>query len=442
MNWIKLLSHKRSGEQELPIHEEVRSRFEQDFDRIVFSHPFRKLQDKTQVFPLPEDDFVHTRLTHSLEVSSVGRSLGKNAGAFLLEKYPELRERGYSIHDFGAIVGAAALAHDLGNPPFGHSGEDGISSFFLTNPNGLFFKDKVSETEWKDLTTFEGNAQGFRILSGRNGGLKVTYATLGAFTKYPISSSADRESERKSQKKFGYYQSDHSLFSELALELGLIKFSGKKWSRHPLAFLVEAADDICYHVIDLEDGCRLGLVEFEEVKYLLAEVIGNGFSDKKLNRLPSLNEKLGILRAMAISELISQCSDIFQDKEPEIMRGEFDSGLAGLIPSSEALNKIIDLSTSRIYCSKLVSEKETGGFEVIDCLTEAFAAAAYFHYSDRPSPKQKSTLQLLPEEYKVLLYRQNSVYEMLQIITDFISGLTDSHAVRLYQILKGFRLPG
>ena len=425
----------------MPAHDETRSRFEQDFDRIVFSHPFRKLQDKTQVFPLPEDDFVHTRLTHSLEVASVGRSLGKNAGVFLLEKYPELGAQGYSVHDFGAIVGAAAIAHDMGNPPFGHSGEDGISSFFLSNENGQFFKDKVSEKEWKDLTTFEGNAQGLRILSGRNSGLKVTSAILGAFTKYPISSSADKESGRKSQKKFGYYQSDHSLFSELALELGLVRLGKEKWIRHPLAFLVEAADDICYRIIDFEDGCRLGLIDFEEFRYLLAEIIGDNFSDEKLNRVPSLNEKLGILRAMAISQLISQCSDIFRNKEADMMIGDFDSGLISLIPSSKILDKIIELSTVQIYHSKSVGEKEAGGFEVIDYLIEAFAISAYFHSFGSPSPKQKSTFRLLPEEYKVLLYEQNSIYEMLQVIIDFVSGLTDSHAVRLYQTLKGFRLP-
>ena len=198
MNWLRLLSHKRPGETKKAAHNQRRSRFEQDFDRIIFSHPFRKLQDKTQVFPLPEDDFVHTRLTHSLEVSVVGRSLAKNAGTFLLEKYPELQKAGYTIHDFGSIVGAACLAHDLGNPPFGHSGEDGISSFFLTNKKGLFFKEKVSEKEWKDLTAFEGNAQGFRILNNKgNGGLKLTYATLGAFTKYPLSSSCKKKRNGK-----------------------------------------------------------------------------------------------------------------------------------------------------------------------------------------------------------------------------------------------------
>ena len=266
MNWLQLLSNKRPGDRSPAPHDGTRSRFEQDIDRLIFSHPFRKLQDKTQVFPLPEDDFVHTRLTHSLEVSSVGRSLGKNAGAYLLDKYPELGSNGYTVHDFGSVVGAACLAHDLGNPPFGHSGEDSISSFFLTNEKGLFFKSKVSTEEWKDLTTFEGNAQGLRILNKKNGGLKLTYATLGAFTKYPLSSSCEKEPGKKSQKKFGYYQCNADLFSDLANEMGLINLNKGKWCRHPLAFLVEAADDICYHIIDLEDGCRLGLVPFEKVK--------------------------------------------------------------------------------------------------------------------------------------------------------------------------------
>lgn len=439
MNWTQLLSHKRPGDSKYLPHDETRSRFEQDFDRIVFSHPFRKLQDKTQVFPLPEDDFVHTRLTHSLEVSSVGRSLGKNAGSFLLEKYPELKEKGYSVHDFGAIVGAAALAHDLGNPPFGHSGEDGISSFFLTNPQGLFFQDKVSKEEWKDLITFEGNAQGLRILSGRSSGLKVTMATLGAFTKYPLSSSSEQDKGRKSQKKFGYYQSDAGLFSELASQLSLRKIKEGVWCRHPLTFLVEAADDICYHIIDLEDGCRLGLVPFEKVKELLAVIIKDHFSEEKLEQIPSLNEKLGILRAMAINQLIAECSQIFQDKEEDMMDGNFDADLTSLIPSSPILKKIIQLSIEQIYRSKLVLEKEAGDFEVIDHLMERFAIAAYYNYFDKPLPKHQSTLRLIPEEYKVQLDSSKSVYELLQIIIDFISGLTDTHAVRLYKTLNGSR---
>ncbi len=442
MNWLQLLSHKRPGDTKNVAHDQTRSRFEQDFDRIIFSHPFRKLQDKTQVFPLPEDDFVHTRLTHSLEVSVVGRSLAKIAGTYLLKEYPELSKAGYTIHDFGGIVGAACLAHDLGNPPFGHSGEDSISSFFLTNANGQFFKDKVTAEEWKDLTTFEGNAQGLRILnSNGNGGLKLTYATLGAFTKYPLSSSCEKEKGRKSQKKFGYYQCNADLFKEMATEMELVQLDAHKWSRHPLAFLVEAADDICYHIIDLEDGCRLGLVPFEQVKNLLAEIIGDSYSEEKVQKIESQHERLGTLRAMAIGQLINECSEAFIANEKVMREGSFDTDLTSLIPSAPALKKIIKLSIDRIYRSKLVLEKEAGGYEVIDNLIEAFATSVYADQFDQPLPKHKSILRLLPEEYEVQLSGAKSVYEALQIVIDFISGLTDSHAVRLYKTIKGYRLP-
>ena len=442
MNWLQLLSHKRPEETKTVAHDQVRSRFEQDFDRIIFSHPFRKLQDKTQVFPLPEDDFVHTRLTHSLEVSVVGRSLAKNAGIYLLEKYPELKDAGYTTHDFGGIVGAACLAHDLGNPPFGHSGEDSISSFFLTNPKGQLFKKHVTSEEWKDLTTFEGNAQGLRILNSKgNGGLKLTYATLGAFTKYPLSSSSEKEKDRKSQRKFGYYQCNADLFKEMADEMGLVSLGQNKWSRHPLAFLVEAADDICYHIIDLEDGCRLGLVPFKQVKELLAEIIGDSYSEEKVEKIDSQNEKLGTLRAMAIGALIQECSEAFKANEEAMLDGSFDTDLTSLIPSAGAMNKIIRLSIEKIYRSKLVLEKEAGGYEVIDNLIEAFATSVYKTKFDKPLPKDKSILRLLPEEYEVQLENTETVYESLQIVIDFISGMTDSHAVRLYKTLNGYRLP-
>ena len=442
MNWLQLLSHRRPEETRTEAHNQSRSRFEQDYDRIIFSHPFRKLQDKTQVFPLPEDDFVHTRLTHSLEVSVVGRSLAKNAGIYLLEAYPELVGAGYTTHDFGGIVGAACLAHDLGNPPFGHSGEDSISSFFLTNEKGQFFKEHVSREEWKDLTTFEGNAQGLRILNSKgNGGLKLTYATLGAFTKYPLSSSCEKEKERKSQKKFGYYQCNASLFKEMATEMGLVSLGPNKRCRHPLAFLVEAADDICYHIIDLEDGCRLGLVSFDLVKQLLAEIIGDSYSEEKVQKIESQNERLGTLRAMAIGQLIQECSDAFKIHEKAMLQGDFDKDLTSLIPSASAIKKIIKLSIDKIYRSKLVLEKEAGGFEVIDNLIEAFATAVYASKFDHPLLKHKSILRLLPEKYEVQLDSVLSVYDALQIVIDFISGLTDSHAVRLYKTINGYRLP-
>ena len=264
MNWNQLLSDKRGKDQKKSNLEGTRSAFEQDYDRVIFSHPFRRLQDKTQVHPLPENDFVHTRLTHSLEVSSVGRSLGKKVGKAILERNSELAKN-FDLHDFGGIVAAASLAHDIGNPPFGHSGEDAISEFFSSG-QGMRYKSLVNDLEWTDLTNFEGNAQGFRILNkDRYQGLRLTHATLAAFSKYPRQSIIEKcDPNRRSQKKYGFFQSERHIFASIAETVGLIPFEDYSWSRHPLAFLVEAADDICYNLIDLEDGCRLGLVTYEE----------------------------------------------------------------------------------------------------------------------------------------------------------------------------------
>lgn len=439
MNWPDLLSTRRFSDKSPDIrHDKNRSRFEQDFDRIIFSQPFRKLQDKTQVFPLPEDDFVHTRLTHSLEVSSVGRSLGKNAGFFVLDKYPELNEL-YSVHDFGSIVASASLAHDMGNPPFGHAGEDGISSFFLESKFSQLIKERVSAAEWNDLTKFEGNAQGFRILnSPLYRGTEMTYASFGAFIKYPLSSSSQKTPNRKSQKKYGYYQSNAVTFRLLAEEMKLISLSDHAWCRHPLAFLVEAADDICYGIIDLEDGCRLGLVPFHAYRDLLAEIIGENYSEEKLNKVASLNEKLGILRALAISQLVQECSDLFNKKESELLSGSFDQALTDHIPSSKTMKVISELSVKDIYRSRVVLEKEAGGYEVIYKLMEAFCTAAYFQLFETPTPRHKTVYRLLPAEIQQQLATPGiTVYQSLQFVTDFVSSLTDRYAVRLYKIIYG-----
>ncbi len=269
MNWLQLLSPERIDPANLfaepSVISNVRSAFEQDYDRIIFSPAFRFLQDKTQVFPLPEEGFVHNRLTHSLEVSSVGRSLGKKVGEVLIKKYPELSQAGISHFDFGAVVAAASLTHDIGNPPFGHSGEVAISSYF-TEGEGDKFKNLVDSAQWGDLTNFEGNAQGFRLFNkARYQGMQLTYATLATFTKYPRPALCQQLiAGRKSQKKYGFYASDAPYFAHIASRLGLIPLSEETWCRHPLTFLVEAADDICYHIIDLEDGCALNLVSFDE----------------------------------------------------------------------------------------------------------------------------------------------------------------------------------
>jgi len=437
MNWTHLLSSKRTGQKQTT-HEQSRSAFEQDYDRIIFSHPFRKLQDKTQVHPLPELDFVHTRLTHSLEVSSVGRSLGKRVGEVILQRHPELSQN-FSLFDFGAIVAAASLAHDIGNPPFGHAGEDAISDFFEHHPQGQSFKENVSDTEWHDLIKFEGNAQGFRLLTKNQYGLKLTFATLGAFTKYPCPALfPQRDKSKRSQKKFGFFQTEKELFIEVAQQLELLQSTGTSF-RHPLAFLVEAADDICYSIIDLEDGCSLGLVSYEEAKELFQGVITKNKSKLgKLEHLASQQEKIGYLRALAIGDLMDECSSLFLEKEVEILSGEFDLALADHCPSKDALNTIIKVSRSKIYQARQVVEIEAAGHEVLPGLLEEFTKAGAYLMKDTRSRKYQNLQLLLPHEVQLNITTEpENVYLMLRSIIDFISGLTDRHALALYRKIKG-----
>lgn len=422
----------------------LRSDFEIDYDRIIFSAPFRNLQDKTQVFPLPDQDFVHTRLTHSLEVSSVGKSLGKNVGAAVIEKYPELAH--LTPYDFGAVVGAAALAHDVGNPPFGHSGEQAISDYFLHNEKAQKIKAKVSAEEWHDLIRFEGNAQGFRLLTkNQKQGLRLTFATLAAFSKYPCSSSlTTRDEERKSQKKYGYFKAEEPSFVEVATQLGLTKLSATEeaYARHPLAFLVEAADDICYSIIDLEDGFGLGLVTFEETRNFLAEILGDHYYPEKLENIASDKEKIGVLRAVAINTLIHQTSQAYMKHEQEILNGAFDKALTDLIPATPTLEKLSTFSIKRIYQSRQVLEKEAAGYEIIDGLLEAFIEAVFckFYDKDKYSGRHKSVYRLLPSEVQFKLGWASSPYESVLEITDYISGMTDSSAVKQFRIMKGISL--
>ena len=441
MNWLNLFSAKRFGvSKSVPISQ-TRSRFEQDYDRIIFSHPFRKLQDKTQVFPMPEDDFVHSRLTHSLEVASVGRSLAKEVGKIILSKNKALRESDIKYQDFGDVVSAACLAHDLGNPPFGHFGEQSISYFFLNTKEGRFFESMVKSEEWSDLINFEGNAQGFRILTNPNhGGLSLTYSTLATFTKYPLSSSSKKNHTRQSQHKYGFFYNDFNYIDTIAEELQLTKTAEGNWLRHPLAFLVEAADDICYSIIDLEDATRLGLISFEQTKNLLSEIIGSKFSEEKLSKITDLNEKLGVLRAMSIYQLIQEVVSVFISKEAELLTGEFDHALTDKISSASVLEKINMISVKYIYQSRLVLEREVAGSEIIEKLTAKFCMAI-FTIKNNPkfiSPKDKKIYKLLPDSFKLQLQNdQLSVYENLRIVIDFISGLTDSNASRLHKIISG-----
>jgi dGTPase len=440
VEWNQLLSTQRPGQKNPASVEQSRSAFEQDYDRIIFSHPFRRLQDKTQVHPLPEHDFVHTRLTHSLEVSSVGRSLGRRVGEVILQRHKELQSR-FSLFDFGAIVAAAALAHDLGNPPFGHAGEDAISDFFVHHPDGLYFKPHVNEHEWADLIKFEGNAQGFRILNNTQHGLKLTYATLGAFTKYPCPSQfSTRDRSRKSQKKFGFFQSEKEVFSQIAQGLGLLPVADQVWSRHPLAFLVEAADDICYSIIDLEDGCRLGLVTFDETVDMLSGILRDKLDRDKLNKDVGLNEKLGVLRSLVIGELIDACTDIFIEHEQDILTGKFDHALTDLCEFKDPLKRISDVSVQKIYRSRQVVEIEASGHEVLPGLLAEFTKTGNHLLQQKQSRKYDNLVLLLPPEISTAIRQSKGAYPMLRLCIDFISGMTDRHALSLYRKIKGIDL--
>ncbi|RKQ50825.1 dGTPase [Roseivirga pacifica] len=436
MNWQQLFaSDIKEGNSPL------RSPFDRDFDRIIFSHPFRRLQDKTQVHPLPEHDFVHNRLTHSLEVSSVGRSLGRAAGQVIIERNPSLAKT-LSASDIGVVVASASLAHDIGNPPFGHSGETSISDFFINKESSL--KTLFNEEEWADLINFEGNAQGFRLIArSGNDGLKLTNSTIGAFTKYPRPALVqDAMKGRRSQKKFGYYQSEAEVFHKLAGALQLNSFSEVQWGRHPLALLVEAADDICYHIIDLEDGCNLGLVSHQTTIDLLAPIIGKRFDAQKLHSIASKKEQIGLLRALTIGELIQQCVQLFLDEEQNILSSDFDKSLTDLIPAAEQLSNIIGVSIDNIYRSEKVVETEAAGYRVINGLLEVLVPAALSVVQQNSKAKDKIYLRLLPTDTQNELKTATTAYETMRVLLDFVSGLTDSYAVNLYRKINGTSLPG
>ena len=453
MIWKTLLSAKRKGQKPPPAVrdgvssgtagsnvESSRSAFEQDYDRIIFSHPFRRLQDKTQVHPLPEHDFVHTRLTHSLEVSSVGRSLGKRAGEIILQRHPALTTA-FSLFDFGAIVAAAALGHDLGNPPFGHAGEDAISDFFLHHPAGQHFQEHVTRAQWHDLIRFEGNAQGFRILDKEQYGLRLTYASLGAFTKYPCASFfPGRDSKKKSQKKFGFFQSEKEAFREVATDLALIQNQNDSWCRHPLAFLVEAADDICYSIIDLEDGCRLGLVSFDDTVALLSGILRDKLDKSKLGGESDLNQKLGVLRAMAIGELIDASTEVFLSHEQELLDGSFDQALIELCVFRDTVKEISKVSIEKIYHARHVVEIEASGHQILPGLLEEFIQAGLHIIQQKASRKYDNLRLLLPLDIAAAIKANGDPYYMLREVIDFVSGLTDRHALSLYRKIKGISL--
>jgi len=442
MNWEQLLSLKRSGDTKKrprAAQDETRLGFDVDFDRIIFSSAFRSLQDKTQVIPLSETDFVHTRLTHSLEVSVVGRTLGRRVGKVLLERHPNLAALGYTFNDFGAIVAAASVTHDIGNPPFGHSGEKAIGEYFKTG-NGAKYKGKLTDKEYQDLIDFEGNANGFKILTesreGIFGGLRLSYATLGAFLKYPKESLPKNPTNHIVDKKYGFFQSEKQEFLEVVADLGLLQKSKEAISfyRHPLAYLVEAADDICYTIIDFEDGINLGLIEEEFALEYMIKLVKDTIDSKKYHSLKHKTDRVSYLRALAIGVLINEAVAIFLENEAAILAGTFEKSLLEKCKYEAQINDIIKISVAKIYKSTEVVEKEVAGYRIIADLLDVFVTALNNKFDGNPSNFDKLVLNLLPEEYKI---ENVNLYDRIMQVCSYVSRISDSYAIRMHKKLTG-----
>jgi len=449
MDWEDLLSLRRYGDTQKRRRrdqDETRLGFEVDYDRIIFSSAFRSLQDKTQVVPLPisvgsRKNFVHTRLTHSLEVSVVGRSLGRIAGQRLLAKYPRLSgELGHHFNDIGAIVAAAALAHDIGNPPFGHSGEKAIGNYF-SQGQGLEYREQLSEAQYRDLVDFEGNANGFKLLTesrdGVPGGLRLSYATLGAFTKYPKGSLPKKPSQHVSDKKFGYFQSERDFFMELAGELGLAPNPSNPdggFYRHPLTYLVEAADDICYTIIDFEDGINMGLVPEEYALEYLIKLVKDSINTKKYHAMANSSDRLSYLRALAINTLIRDAVEVFVEHEDSILNGEFSTALLEKGNYAAQIDDIIALSVEKIYQSPEVVDKELAGYRIISDLLGMYTTALIHAKEGRDTNYDRLLIKSLPQGFRD---PTGSTYKILLDTSCFVASLSDSAAVHIHAKLTG-----
>ncbi len=460
LDWNKLITSKRLGTNAPNLQADARNEFERDVDRIIFSSAFRRLQDKTQVFPIPKSDFIHSRLTHSIEVASIGRSLGKLVGNFVIEQEGEIKD-GFTNEvitpdTFANIIAASCMAHDIGNPPFGHSGEESFRHYFknhLNNSSKKLFTKLNDKSKEDDFLRFEGNAEGFRILtndhpSGFEGGLKMTYSTLSTFSKYTCGGGETIQNElglsttkRRSCKKVGFFQSEKEIFKEISKELGLLKLSDNQiyYTRHPLAFVMEAADNISYQIMDLEDGHKLGLISTDEVVALLKPFTENIQNDPcNINDLLSIKdqyEKIGAFRAKAINSLIYQCFEVFKKNYPEIMNGKFDSELTDLIPQKDQLAKIENIKGEKLFSYYKVVSIESSGRHVINGLLELYLDA----YENMEEKYGKNIINMLPHHYRVK--KEDDPYIVLLKISSYLSRMTDSFAIDQFRSLTGHKFP-
>lgn len=443
MNWQQLISNKRLGQEvRHPERHDDRSEFKRDYDRLIFSAPFRRMQNKTQVFPLPGSIFVHNRLTHSLEVASVGMSLGNDVARVLKQHHPELA--GTLFEEIGTIVSTACLAHDMGNPPFGHSGEKAIQAYFREG-GGQALQECISNEFWNDLTHFEGNANTFRLLTHRfhgrrEGGFVMTYSTLASIVKYPHSSLCAGK-----KGKFGFFCFEEEYFRRIADELGMIRLSADgeplRYARHPLVYLVEAADDICYEIMDIEDAHKLRILSFDETMKLLLGFFDEAHRQKIMQRITDEgitdnNEKVVYMRACAIGLLESECARTFVENEQAILDGEFVGSLIDHVSPlvCDAYKHCTNVSFERIYNSKPVLDVELSGYKIMETLMETLTEAAV-------SPEKFHSEQLRKRFSNQYDINSNDFETRIMAVIDFISGMTDIFALDIYQKIQGISLP-
>lgn len=444
MQWESLLSQRRFGSPSISsrVGAEWRSEFERDYDRLIFSPAFRRLQNKTQVFPLPGNIFVHNRLTHSLEVSCVGRSLGSMVGSVLSQRHPYLG-RDLFVPSLSAIVSAACLAHDMGNTPFGHGGEDAIGAYFREG-NGAQWREAVQAEggRWSDFVCFEGNANALRLLTHqfdgrREGGFALTYATLGSIIKYPFSSELSG-----GKNKFGFFATEEDTMRDIATELGLEQVSNAplSYKRHPLVYLVEAADDICYQVMDIEDAYRLSILSYSEaVSELLLPLIPSADQARvsaRLSLIADPHEQVGYLRSVVIGALVETVAQIFLDNEEAIMNGSYSGSLIHQLPDQmyRAFEHCSAVARQRIYRSKPVADVELAAHQIFTALLDKLLHA--LHHPDHAY--SKALLSRLSAQYG---QRHASTYSRIQTALDYISGMTDLYALDLYRRITGLNLP-
>ena len=441
MNWKQLLSNKRLGQEHRHLQrDDDRTEFKRDYDRLIFSTPFRRLQNKTQVFPLPGSIFVHNRLTHSLEVASVGMSLGNDVCHILTKRHPELHDT--LFQEIGTIVSAACLAHDLGNPPFGHSGEKAIQAFF-SEGNGKALKSMVSSRFWDDITHFEGNANALRILAHRfngrrEGGFAMTYSMLASIVKYPFASSAAGD-----HGKFGFFGSEEPIYCKIADELGIICKSKPgeplMYARHPLVYLVEAADDICYEIMDIEDAYKLKILTTEETQHLLLAFFEGTQRQEvyeRMSMLGDLNEQIVYLRSCVINCLETECVKAFVEHEEEILKGTFQGPLIRAISpcQRQAYEACEAAAYAKIYHCREVVDVEIAGFQVITTLTDLMIKAVL----NSQKAYSQRLISRVSTQYDILA---PTLYGRIMAVLDYISGMTDVYALDLYRKINGMSLP-